>query len=154
MTPKDRVGNGIGYYTNNGVDDTRDSSAKITVTQTNLTFDVDDDNDRQLQPPFSYYGSTPPSQLFRKPENIVKDSASNLQNESKVLVIYTGGTIGMIRNNENGKRKIIMLRILYTFRVSLINHAGSSRRLLKFYNPKFNFIIRRSYIIYWILRPI
>lgn len=43
------------------------------------------------------------------------------QTETKVLVIYTGGTIGMMRNEKNGKRiNIIICRTLYSY---IENHA-------------------------------
>lgn len=113
--PEDRAGDDVVCYANDDDDDERDSSAKCT-TRTSPTFDDGDDDDNdddvcdrgvfgecksQSQP--SYFGSTPPSQFFRKSESAVEDSAGDLQNESKVLVIYTGGTIGMIRNDENSK---------------------------------------------------
>lgn len=33
----------------------------------------------------------------------ITNSVRSLRNESKVLVIYTGGTIGMVKNTEGGK---------------------------------------------------
>lgn len=54
-------------------------------------------------PSQSYLGSTPP-QAFRRRCDSVTANEDGDQNESKVLVIYTGGTIGMIRNDDNSKR--------------------------------------------------
>jgi len=59
-----------------------------------------------LTPPSqSYLGSTPP-QSFRRRCDSVPSNEDGDQNESKVLVIYTGGTIGMIRNDDNSKQII------------------------------------------------
>jgi len=56
-------------------------------------------------PSQSYLGSTPP-QSFRRRCDSMSANEDGDQNESKVLVIYTGGTIGMIRNDDNSKRII------------------------------------------------
>lgn len=42
-------------------------------------------------------------QPFRIRSDSISNNENGDQNESKVLVIYTGGTIGMIRNDENSK---------------------------------------------------
>lgn len=52
--------------------------------------------------PSSILGSTPP-QSFRRRCNSKTGTEDGDHNESKVLVIYTGGTIGMIRNDENSE---------------------------------------------------
>lgn len=59
-------------------------------------------------PSQAYIGSTPPQPFRRRCDSMTANEDSD-QNESKVLVIYTGGTIGMIRNDDNSKR-IIYLR--------------------------------------------
>lgn len=43
------------------------------------------------------------------------ESYGSLENraEAKVLVLYTGGTIGMLRNDKNGKESIIKLSLNY-----------------------------------------
>jgi len=56
-------------------------------------------------PSQSYLGSTPPQPFRRRCDSMTKTEDGD-QNESKVLVIYTGGTIGMIRNDDNSKRII------------------------------------------------
>lgn len=55
--------------------------------------------------PSSILGSTPP-ESFRRRCNSKTGTDDGDQNESKVLVIYTGGTIGMIRNDENSEYTI------------------------------------------------
>lgn len=93
------------YNYTNGDEKCHNTSAKITTKTVpiSVTNNRDDhygggggnrvrDECKSQSPPL-YFGST-----FRKTEN-----AGDLQNESKVLVIYTGGTIGMIRNDENGE---------------------------------------------------
>lgn len=55
--------------------------------------------------PSSILGSTPP-ESFRRRCNSKTGTEDGDQNESKVLVIYTGGTIGMIRNDENSEYTI------------------------------------------------
>lgn len=43
--------------------------------------------------------------ILRKNNSIVRtESRGSLVKESKVLVIYTGGTIGMVKNHKGGKR--------------------------------------------------
>jgi len=54
-------------------------------------------------PSQTYIGSTPPQPFRRRCDSMTANEDSD-QNESKVLVIYTGGTIGMIRNDDNSKR--------------------------------------------------
>lgn len=59
---------------------------------------------RQMSPSQSFLRSSSPlPQSFRRRSNSVTTTKDGDQNESKVLVIYTGGTIGMIRNEKNSK---------------------------------------------------
>ncbi|KAL4105333.1 hypothetical protein QTP88_020578 [Uroleucon formosanum] len=51
-------------------------------------------------PTQSYLGSTSQQPFRRRCDSMTKTEDGD-QNESKVLVIYTGGTIGMIRNDDN-----------------------------------------------------
>lgn len=53
-------------------------------------------------PTQSYLGSTSQQPFRRRCDSMTKTEDGD-QNESKVLVIYTGGTIGMIRNDDNSK---------------------------------------------------
>lgn len=53
-------------------------------------------------PTQSYLGSTSQQPFRRRCDSMTKTEDGD-QNESKVLVIYTGGTIGMIRNEDNSK---------------------------------------------------
>jgi len=57
-------------------------------------------NGDEFSPPVSSLGTTPPSP-FRMRCDSMTASEDGDQNESKVLVIYTGGTIGMIRNGDD-----------------------------------------------------
>lgn len=59
-------------------------------------------------PSQSYLGSTPPQSFRRRCDSMTANEDGD-QNESKVLVIYTGGTIGMIRNDDNSKRMKIII---------------------------------------------
>jgi len=59
----------------------------------------------------SYLGSTPPQSFRRRCDSMTANEDGD-QNESKVLVIYTGGTIGMIRNDDNSKRIIYYIKIV------------------------------------------
>ncbi|KAF0763473.1 L-asparaginase [Aphis craccivora] len=73
-------------------------------------------------PSQSYLGSTPPQSFRRRCDSMTANEDGD-QNESKVLVIYTGGTIGMIRNDDNSKRiKIIISRcdILFYYQTEKI----------------------------------
>lgn len=62
-------------------------------------------------PSHSYLGSTPPQSFRRRCDSMTANEDGD-QNESKVLVIYTGGTIGMIRNDDNSKRIIYYIKII------------------------------------------
>jgi len=58
-------------------------------------------------PSQAYIGSTPPQPFRRRCDSMTANEDGD-QNESKVLVIYTGGTIGMIRNDDDSKRVICL----------------------------------------------
>lgn len=63
----------------------------------------------QMSPSCSLLGSASPS--FRRRCDSMTGAEDGDHNESKVLVIYTGGTIGMIRNDEDSKYKTILINV-------------------------------------------
>lgn len=70
---------------------------------------------RQMSPSQSFFRSSSPlPQSFRRRSNSLTTTKDGDQNESKVLVIYTGGTIGMIRNEKNSKYYSVFLFIRYS----------------------------------------
>lgn len=62
----------------------------------------DESLNQQSAQSFAYLGSTPPDSFRRRCDSMTAREDGD-QNESKVLVLYTGGTIGMMRNDEDSK---------------------------------------------------
>lgn len=86
-----------------------DTAPTIEVNDNDGEQDEDNDDDDydnkgllQSLSPTHQLGPTPPM-TFRRRSDSTTTIEDGDQNESKVLVIYTGGTIGMIRNDENSK---------------------------------------------------
>lgn len=97
----------------NDARNTTDEKSAIVSTEINDNNgeqDDDDDGDGydskgMLPSSYQQVGAISPPANFRKRCDSTTTVEDGDQNESKVLVIYTGGTIGMIRNNENSKYK-------------------------------------------------
>lgn len=105
----------------NGNDSCKKTDDKSQIPNTIPTIELNDNDGKQFEfkdhddyergrlfsrskspSPSAHYSSTPPRTYRRRCDSTtgVEDGDKN---ESKVLVIYTGGTIGMIRNDENSK---------------------------------------------------
>lgn len=85
-----------GFSGKDGISNVLDDTATPTIRIHN-----EDSQDASLNQQ-QYFGSTPP-QSFRRRCDSMTAREDDDQNESKVLVIYTGGTIGMMRNDEDSK---------------------------------------------------
>jgi hypothetical protein len=72
-------------------------------------YSTDEDEDSEIVS--SPCGERPPLDAAHVPKKLWRHSSIEacasveVRNEAKVLVLYTGGTIGMMRNEKGGKRK-------------------------------------------------
>jgi hypothetical protein len=81
-----------------------DNAVKMKPLNTSPSIKIHKNESSNQQPTqsFQYLESTSP-QSFRTRCDSMTAREDDDQNESKVLVIYTGGTIGMMRNDEDSK---------------------------------------------------
>jgi len=85
-----------------GVSDENGHAVDITDSQTYRHLSTPSPTYLGSTPTQSYLGSMSQQPFRRRSDSMTKTEDGD-QNESKVLVIYTGGTIGMIRNDDNSK---------------------------------------------------